>query len=175
MTQLGLREPLYLSALKLAGVDLATCQHLDNLQALQVPDLTATLQNWTAGVQLQSPTVHDQPLLAIEHLTFGYDPAKPIINDITVTLHQGEMISLVGQNGTGKSTLSNLITGFLMPQSGKVRFNGHSLADQSVKERADQIGYILQDPNQMISKTMIFDEVAAGLVLRGVADDEVKR
>ncbi|MCG0753488.1 ABC transporter, ATP-binding protein [Lactiplantibacillus plantarum] len=175
MTQLGLREPLYLSALKLAGVDLATCQHLDNLQALQVPDLTATLQNWTAGVQLQSPTVHDQPLLAIEHLTFGYDPAKPIINDITVTLHQGEMISLVGQNGTGKSTLSNLITGFLMPQSGKMRFNGHSLADQSVKERADQIGYILQDPNQMISKTMIFDEVAAGLVLRGVADDEVKR
>ncbi|MCQ7013020.1 DUF3744 domain-containing protein, partial [Clostridioides difficile] len=85
---------------------------MDNLQALQVPDLTATLQNWTAGVQLQSPTVHDQPLLAIEHLTFGYDPAKPIINDITVTLHQGEMISLVGQNGTGKSTLSNLITGF---------------------------------------------------------------
>lgn len=175
MTQLGLREPLYLSALKLAGVDLATCQHLDNLQALQVTDLTATLQNWTAGVQLQSPTVHDQPLLAIEHLTFGYDPAKPIINDITVTLHQGEMISLVGQNGTGKSTLSNLITGFLMPQSGKMRFNGRSLADQSVKERADQIGYILQDPNQMISKTMIYDEVAAGLILRGVADDEVKR
>ena len=175
MTQLGLREPLYLSALKLAGVDLATCQHLDNLQALQVPDLIATLQNWTAGVQLQAPVVHDQPLLAIEHLTFGYDPAKPIINDVTVTLHQGEMISLVGQNGTGKSTLSNLITGFLMPQSGKMRFNGHSLADQSVKERADQIGYILQDPNQMISKTMIFDEVAAGLILRGVADDEVKR
>lgn len=175
MTQLGLREPLYLSALKLAGVDLATCQHLDNLQALQVPDLTATLQNWTAGVQPQAPVVHDQPLLAIEHLTFGYDPAKPIINDVTVTLHQGEMISLVGQNGTGKSTLSNLITGFLMPQSGKMRFNGRSLADQSVKERADQIGYILQDPNQMISKTMIFDEVAAGLILRGVADDEVKR
>lgn len=175
MTQLGLREPLYLSALKLAGVDLATCQHLDNLQALQVPDLTATLQSWTAGVQLQAPVVHDQPLLAIEHLTFGYDPAKPIINDVTVTLHQGEMISLVGQNGTGKSTLSNLITGFLMPQSGKMRFNGRSLADQSVKERADQIGYILQDPNQMISKTMIFDEVAAGLILRGVADDEVKR
>ncbi|AYC72635.1 ABC transporter ATP-binding protein [Lactiplantibacillus plantarum] len=175
MTQLGLREPLYLSALKLAGVDLATCQHLDNLQALQVPDLTATLQNWTAGVQLQAPVVHDQPLLAIEHLTFGYDPAKPIINDVTVTLHQGEMISLVGQNGTGKSTLSNLITGFLMPQSGKMRFNGRFLADQSVKERADQIGYILQDPNQMISKTMIFDEVAAGLILRGVADDEVKR
>ncbi|ASG81291.1 ABC transporter ATP-binding protein [Lactiplantibacillus pentosus] len=175
MTQLGLREPLYLSALKLAGVDLTTCQHLDNLQALQVPHLKTTLQAWTAGVQLNPPVVHDQPLLTIDHLSFGYEPTKPIINDISVTLHRGEMISLVGQNGTGKSTLSNLITGFLTPQAGKMVFNGRSLADQSVKERADQIGYILQDPNQMISKTMIYDEVATGLQLRGVPDDEVER
>ncbi len=175
MTQLGLREPLYLSALKLAGVDLTTCQHLDNLQALQVPNLKPTLQAWTAGVQLNPPVVHDQPLLTIDHLSFGYEPTKPIINDISVTLHRGEMISLVGQNGTGKSTLSNLITGFLTPQAGKMVFNGRSLADQSVKERADQIGYILQDPNQMISKTMIYDEVATGLQLRGVPDDEVER
>lgn len=175
MTQLGLREPLYLSALKLAGVDLTTCQHLDNLQALQVPNLKPTLQAWTAGVQLNPPVVHDQPLLTIDHLSFGYEPTKPIINDVSVTLHRGEMISLVGQNGTGKSTLSNLITGFLTPQAGKIVFNGRSLADQSVKERADQIGYILQDPNQMISKTMIYDEVATGLQLRGVPDDEVER
>lgn len=175
MTQLGLREPLYLSALKLAGVDLTTCQHLDNLQALQVPNLKPTLQAWTAGVQLNPPVVHDQPLLTIDHLSFGYEPTKPIINDVSVTLHRGEMISLVGQNGTGKSTLSNLITGFLTPQAGKMVFNGRSLADQSVKERADQIGYILQDPNQMISKTMIYDEVATGLQLRGVPDDEVER
>lgn len=175
MTQLGLREPLYLSALKLAGVDLTTCQHLDNLQALQVPHLKTTLQAWTAGVQLNPPVVHDQPLLTIDHLSFGYEPTKPIIDDVSVTLHRGEMISLVGQNGTGKSTLSNLITGFLTPQTGKMVFNGRSLADQSVKERADQIGYILQDPNQMISKTMIYDEVATGLQLRGVPDDEVER
>lgn len=175
MTQLGLREPLYLSALKLAGVDLTTCQHLDDLQALQVPNLKPTLQAWTAGVQLNPPVVHDQPLLTIDHLSFGYEPTKPIINDISVTLHRDEMISLVGQNGTGKSTLSNLITGFLTPQAGKMVFNGHLLADQSVKERADQIGYILQDPNQMISKTMIYDEVATGLQLRGVPDDEVER
>ncbi|WP_455386268.1 ABC transporter ATP-binding protein [Lactiplantibacillus pentosus] len=175
MTQLGLREPLYLSALKLAGVDLTTCQHLDNLQVLQVPNLKTTLQAWTAGVQLNPPVVHDQPLLTIDHLSFGYEPTKPIINDVSVTLHRGEMISLVGQNGTGKSTLSNLITGFLTPQAGKMVFNGRSLADQSVKERADQIGYILQDPNQMISKTMIYDEVATGLQLRGVPDDEVER
>lgn len=175
LTQLGLREPLYLSALKLAGIDLSTCKHLDRLADLQVPDLTAKLQQWTTGVKLAAPTVHDEDLLTIEHLTFGYRPTAPIINDLSVTLHRGEMISLVGQNGTGKSTLSNLITGFLTPQSGQLTFEGRSLLDQSVKERADQIGYILQDPNQMISKTLIYDEVATGLVLRGVAPDIIEQ
>ncbi|MFB9768485.1 ABC transporter ATP-binding protein [Lactiplantibacillus modestisalitolerans] len=171
LAQLGLREPLYLSALKFAGVPLDSCRHLDRLPELTVPNLTAQLQRWTNGVQLKQPVRHDEALLTIEHLQFGYDPDRPIINDLSVTLNRGEMISLVGQNGTGKSTLNNLITGFLTPQAGTMRFNGHPLAGQSVKERADQIGYILQDPNQMLSKTMIFDEVAAGLVLRGV--DEV--
>ncbi|VDG22872.1 ABC transporter, ATP-binding protein [Lactobacillus plantarum JDM1] [Lactiplantibacillus mudanjiangensis] len=175
MAQLGLREPLYLSALKLAGVDLADCTHLDRLADLAVPNLTATLQQWTAGVDLKVPQVHADPLLEIDQLNFDYDPQRPIIHNLSVTLNRGEMISLVGQNGTGKSTLSNLITGFLTPQSGKLLFNGQSLLDQSVKERADQIGYILQDPNQMISKTLIFDEVAAGLTLRGVDPDEIEQ
>lgn len=168
LAQLGLREPLYLSALKLAGVDLDTCQHLDRLSDLEVPDLTAKLQQWTAGVTLKTPRPRQTPLLTIDHLRFGYDPDAPIINDLSTTLYQGEIVSLVGQNGTGKSTLSNLITGFLTPQAGHLTFNGNSLDSQSVKERADQIGYILQDPNQMLSKTMIYDEVAAGLQLRGV-------
>ncbi|CAJ1224762.1 ABC transporter ATP-binding protein [Lactiplantibacillus xiangfangensis] len=175
MAQLGLREPLYLSALKLAGVDLDTCQHIDSLANLQVPDLTDQLQRWTAGVTLKAPVQHPDPLLTIDHLTFGYDPKAPIINDLSTTLNRGEMVSLVGQNGTGKSTLSNLITGFLTPQQGHMTFNGQPLEHQSVKERADQIGYILQDPNQMISKTLIYDEVAAGLVLRGVDPDTIEQ
>ena len=168
LAQLGLSEPLYLSALKLAGIDLDTCQHLDRLSDLEVPDLTAKLQQWTAGVTLKTPRPRQTPLLTVDHLRFGYDPDAPIINDLSTTLYQGEIVSLVGQNGTGKSTLSNLITGFLTPQAGHLTFNGNSLDSQSVKERADQIGYILQDPNQMLSKTMIYDEVAAGLQLRGV-------
>lgn len=175
MAKLGLREPLYLSALLHAGVNLDDCQHLDRLDKLTVPDLKTTLQQWTAGVTLNPPVTHSEPLLNIDHLQFGYEPHHKIIDDLSVTLHRGEMISLVGQNGTGKSTLSNLITGFLTPQAGKMTFDGQNLADLSVKERADHIGYILQDPNQMLSKTLIFDEVAAGLVLRGLDQATIEK
>ncbi|WP_304058041.1 ABC transporter ATP-binding protein [Levilactobacillus namurensis] len=168
MAQQGLREPLYLSALKLAGISLADCQHLDDLSQLDAPHLTTTLQHWTAGVTLKTPVTHTQPLLTIDHLTFGYAPDQPIFKDLSTTIHRGDMISLVGQNGVGKSTLSNLITGFLTPQAGHLTFDGQSLDPYSVKERADHIGYILQDPNQMLSKTLIYDEVATGLVLRGL-------
>ncbi|GEO74393.1 ABC transporter ATP-binding protein [Levilactobacillus namurensis DSM 19117] len=168
MAQQGLREPLYLSALKLAGISLADCQHLDDLAQLDAPHLTTTLQHWTAGVTLKTPVTHTQPLLTIDHLTFGYAPDQPIFKDLSTTIHRGDMISLVGQNGVGKSTLSNLITGFLTPQAGHLTFDGQSLDPCSVKERADHIGYILQDPNQMLSKTLIYDEVATGLVLRGL-------
>ncbi|MGY5339646.1 ABC transporter ATP-binding protein [Levilactobacillus spicheri] len=173
MAQLGLREPLYLSALKLAGIPLRDCRHLDDLTHLSAPNLTPTLQHWTQGVTLNAPVAHTDPLLDIQGLSFGYTPDHPILHDLSLTLHRGEMISLVGQNGVGKSTLSNLITGFLTPQAGQLTFAGQSLNQQSVKERADHIGYILQDPNQMISKTLIYDEVAAGLVLRGIDADTI--
>ncbi|BDZ29665.1 ABC transporter ATP-binding protein [Lactiplantibacillus sp. WILCCON 0030] len=175
MAQLGLREPLYLSALLHAGIDLTACQHLDNLAKLTGPNLTERLQQWATGVTLNPPVTHSKPLLTIDQLCFGYDPHQPIIDQLSLTLHRGEMISLVGQNGTGKSTLSNLITGFLTPQGGTMTFDGQSLAELSVKERADHIGYILQDPNQMISKTLIFDEVATGLVLRGLDELTIEK
>ncbi len=175
MAQLGLREPLYLSALLHAGIDLDNCDHLDQLSRLTVPNLTEKLQAWSADITLKAPIVHTEPLLTLTHLCFGYEPKHRIIDDLSLTLHRGEMISLVGQNGTGKSTLSNLITGFLTPQAGQLSFDGQNLAALSVKERADHIGYILQDPNQMLSKTLIFDEVAAGLVLRGLEPATIEK
>lgn len=88
-------------------------------------------------------------------------------------IKQGDFVSIVGQNGAGKTTLCRLICGFL-PNTGDITWKGESLAGLSIKERADRIGYVMQDPNQMISQTMIFDEVALGLRLRQVPEAEVK-
>lgn len=111
--------------------------------------------------------------MELQGVSFAYDNGKNIIDNLNLVIHQGEIISLVGQNGAGKSTLSNLITGFLTPNKGKMLFAGENMDQQSVKERAEKIGYILQDPNQMISKTTVFEEVSSGLTLRQIPNEEI--
>ena len=89
-------------------------------------------------------------------------------------VQKGEMLAIVGKNGAGKSTLSNLICGFLKPGQGRILFGGEDIADWSIKERGEKIGLVMQNPNQMISKPMIYDEVALGLAVRGVPEEEIK-
>ena len=96
------------------------------------------------------------------------------LDGVVFSLRQGQVMGLVGKNGAGKSTLSNLICGFIHPDHGKILLNGSDIADKSIKERGEAIGLVMQNPNQMISKPMIFDEVALGLRVRGVPEEEVK-
>lgn len=174
LQKIGLREPLYLEAAEFAGIDLKQATHLANLETFDAPNLGAKLADFTT----EAPkTVTDQPqtpLLTVAGLQFAYPKGRQIFTDLNLTLHHGEMVALVGRNGVGKSTLSHLIAGFLNPNAGQIMLDGEDLATWSVKERADKIGYILQDPNQMISKHLIFDEVALGPRLRGWDEDRVK-
>lgn len=112
--------------------------------------------------------------LAVEHLDFSYDAKHPILQDIDFSVNKGEMISIVGKNGAGKTTLSSLICGFLQPDKGRILLDGQDIAPLSIKERGEKIGIVMQNPNQMISKAMIYDEVALGLAVRGVPEDEIK-
>jgi energy-coupling factor transport system ATP-binding protein len=114
----------------------------------------------------------NQPQLEIQDLAFAYSKTQPIFDDLNLTINQGDMLALVGRNGVGKTTLSQLITGFVKPDAGHMTFAGTDLASLSIKERADRIGYIMQDPNQMISKNLIRDEVGLGLELRGITGQE---
>ena len=111
-----------------------------------------------------------EPILRAEKLTkrFGELTAN---REIDIEIHAGEIHAIAGENGAGKSTLSNLICGFIHPDHGKILLNGSDIADKSIKERGEAIGLVMQNPNQMISKPMIFDEVALGLRVRGVLYD----
>ena len=171
----GIREPLYVTALKYAGVELTPDMHPAFLPDLTLTDEQKTqVRSWFDRQPSPEPAPEAPILLQIQDLDFTYDKGCHALQGIDLTIRQGEMLSIVGTNGAGKSTLSKAICGFVAPQIGSLSLRGQDLNALSIKERADHIGYVMQNPNQMLCKTMIFDEVALGLRNRGVAEEEIR-
>lgn len=171
----GIREPLYLTALRYAGVSVTPQKrpaHLDTL-VLSEEDQTKVHQ-WFNNQPPVEPREPQSVLLEVKRLCFGYTKERKNLEDISFQIHKGEMMAVVGRNGAGKSTLSKLICGFETPDSGTISMEGHDISDDGIRQRARRIGYVMQNPNQMISKTMIFDEVALGLRQHGLAEEEVR-
>ena len=170
----GIREPLYLTALRYAGVEITEELHPEHVNGLVLTDETRDkVQKWYQAQQTMLRTEEKGPeLLRIEHLNFGYTPEKYTLQDVSFTIRKGDMVSIVGRNGAGKSTLAKLICGFEQPVSGDIRLDGRDLSGETIKERAANIGYVMQNPNQMISKPMIWDEVEMALVQSGMPKEE---
>ncbi len=172
----GIREPLYLTALRYAGIPITEQmqpQHVDSLQLTK--EQKEQLVNWyhsTSG-RVQK-TEEKEELLQVEHLTFGYTPELMNLKNVSFTIHKGEMVSIVGRNGAGKSTLAKLICGFEKPTAGSISMEGRDLSQDTIKERAANIGYVMQNPNQMISKPMIWDEVEMALLSLPMTEEERK-
>ena len=174
LKECGIREPLYITALKYAGCNLDKNMHLENMGEIKFDSLREPLKTWVDKVAREDVSKFTEPLLELKNISFEYSRDKKVLKDVSFKIDKGEMVSIVGRNGAGKSTISRLICGFYKPTSGKILFEGKNLKNSSIKERADKIGLVMQNPNQMISKTMIFDEVALGLQVRGVSEEEVK-
>jgi len=171
----GIREPLYVTALKYAGVSLKPEMRPSYLPELKLTEGEKQLvREWFAAQPDPGRTPEQELLLRVEALDFTYEGGHHALKDIHAMVHRGEMLSIVGTNGAGKSTFSKVICGFEKAQKGILELNGLDLNTLSIKERADHIGYVMQNPNQMISKTGIFDEVALGLRNRGVGEDEIR-
>ncbi|MCD5001373.1 ABC transporter ATP-binding protein [Enterococcus saccharolyticus] len=172
LAESGIREPLYVTALKYAGVNLATVEHLSALEQVSAPNLKEQLAAWQQP--LNEPIKKAQePLFELKDLSYRYRKQDDfVLNRLSTTFYRGEKVSIVGKNGAGKSTLFKALCGFVRPE-GEMRWENRDVRQESIKERADKIGYVMQNPNQMISQKMIFDEVALGLRLRGVSEEEV--
>ena len=173
----GIREPLYLTALRYAGVPIRADMAPRSIRTLRLSESEkAQVRAWFSALPPAPEKPARRVLLEAEDLRFAY-PGKDhdTLKGISLSVAEGELLAIVGRNGAGKSTFSKVVCGFETQQQGTLRFHGEDMADLSIKERADRIGYVMQNPNQMISKVMIFDEVALGLRTRGVAEDEVKR
>lgn len=171
----GIREPLYVTALKYAGVRLTADMRPSFLPQLRLSQQQKDQVHSWFDRQPVPPQQPEQPvLLKAENIDFTYEGGHHALRGISTRIHRGEMVSIVGTNGAGKSTFSKVICGFEIPQKGTLELNGTDLSQLSIKERADHIGYVMQNPNQMISKTQIYDEVALGLRNRGIPEEEIR-
>jgi len=164
----GIREPLYLTTLRQLGQDIDQLEHLDRLEDIELTGVNRSIPEATF-----TKTGETEELLKLEQISFAYQENHPILKDISLTIPKGQRLAIVGKNGAGKSTLAKAICGFITTE-GQYTSRGEDIKQESVKERAERVGYVLQNPNQMISTNMIFDEVALGLRLRGVAEEDIK-
>ena len=171
----GIREPLYITALKYAGVTITADMHPDSIGqiALSAKD-KAAVRDWFRRVP-PAPRREETPVqLEAKNIRFSYRNGHEALHDLSLAVREGEISAIVGTNGAGKTTFCKLLCGFETQQEGTLLFSGADMAVLSIKERAESIGYVMQDPNQMISQTMIYDEVALGLRTRKVPEDEIR-
>lgn len=164
----GIREPLYVTVLRQLGFDTRSTQNLSQLDALDLSDLALPDR-----VLKDKRDSSSDSILKVEGLSVSYGDSPAIIEDLSFSLKKGERLAIVGKNGAGKSTLAKALCGFV-PSQGKLTYKGQDISQDSIAERSERIGFVLQNPNQMISQTMIFDEVALGLRLRGIEEAEVE-
>ena len=171
----GIREPLYVTALRYAGVDITPDKHPAHVDSLVLDDTdTQKLRDWFTARPRPAAQPEREPLLEVKGLSFGYQKGQQTLRDVSFSIGKGEMVSIVGRNGAGKSTLSKLICGFETPDAGEIFLNGKPLAGENIRRRAQHIGYVMQNPNQMISKTMIYEEVALGLQRSGLTEEQIR-
>lgn len=171
----GIREPLYVTALRYAGVDITPDKHPAHVDSLVLDDTdTQKLRDWFTARPRPAAQPEREPLLEVKGLSFGYQKGQQTLRDVSFSIGKGEMVSIVGRNGAGKSTLSKLICGFETPDAGEIFLNGKPLAEENIRRRARHIGYVMQNPNQMISKTMIYEEVALGLQRSGLTEEQIR-
>ena len=171
----GIREPLYVTAMRYAGIAVTPEKHPAHIHSVVLDEAdTARLHSWFQAEPLPAPKPAPEPLLEVKNLCFGDNKGQHTLQNVSFSIGKGEMVSIVGRNGAGKSTLSKLICGFETQDSGKIYLNGKDLKDENIRRRAKHIGYVMQNPNQMISKTMIYDEVAMALQGSGLTEEQIR-
>ena len=171
----GLREPLYLEAMKLAGCDISGSENLKDLTNIDEKN-KEVLKNWFNNeTSNKDSIIKEEKILEVKNLAFSHDGIKNTIDDVSFHLNKGEILAVLGNNGAGKSTLCRLITGILKPQKGSIFLNNQCIDSWSIKQKGSAIGYVMQNPNQMISQHMIKDEIALGLKCRNYSKEEIDK
>ncbi|MGR2704382.1 ABC transporter ATP-binding protein [Vibrio campbellii] len=174
LEEYGIREPLYLSALKEAGCAIEGDAKPSSLSTLPLAQYQTAVSTWFEASKATNVEKQAETLLAVRNLTYSYDGEKNALEDVSFDVKRGEFVSVLGKNGSGKSTITKLVMGVIEPDQGSMMLNGQDLNELTIFERSQKVGVVMQNPNHMISHHMIFDEVAFGLRNRGVEENQIE-
>ncbi|KGR36438.1 ATP-binding ABC transporter [Vibrio campbellii] len=174
LEEYGIREPLYLSALKEAGCAIEGNAKPSSLSTLPLTQYQTAVSTWFEASKATNVETQTETLLAVRNLTYSYDGEKNALEDVSFDVKRGEFVSVLGKNGSGKSTITKLVMGVIEPDQGSMILNGQDLNELTIFERSQKVGVVMQNPNHMISHHMIFDEVAFGLRNRGVEENQIE-
>ncbi len=174
LVQEGIREPLYLTACKYMEIPVTEERKPQHVESFDLTGQEEKAQRWYQKTSWEPAKRSAETILEIKNVSFGYTERQQVLKNINFQVKKGEMLSIVGKNGAGKSTLSSLICGFLPTTEGSICYREQDMKNWSIKEHGEKVGFVMQSPNQMISKAMIYDEVALGLVIRQMPEEEIK-
>ncbi len=170
----GIREPLYLTAMKYAGCSLGKEQKLSDPDKLELTNENREcMEKFFKETAATYEPRAGEALIHVDQVSFSYDEAM-VLKDVNCTIRKGEKLALIGKNGAGKTTLARLICGVNRPTKGQILIQGENYTTLSIKEIGERIGYVMQNPNQMLVKDIIRDEVEMALKLRGYSAEEVE-
>ncbi|QAT44040.1 ATP-binding cassette domain-containing protein [Aminipila luticellarii] len=173
LPQMGLRQPLYVEMLNLCGAELKPEDNISDLEnTIKFKELV--MSKYLSDT-FEKKAGSQEKLLELKGICYTYYKEDPYtIKDITFDVKKGEMLAIVGNNGAGKSTLLKTISGIAKYQEGSMYYMGECIDKWSAGKRASAIGFVMQNPNHMITKNIIFDEVAFGPRNFGIPAEEVK-
>lgn len=116
-------------------------------------------------------------IIDVKNLSFRYKESQEYydVKDITFHVKRGEWLSIVGHNGSGKSTTVRLIDGLLEAESGEIVINGQQLTEETVWNIRRQIGMVFQNPDNQFVGATVEDDVAFGLENQGLSRQEMKK
>lgn len=174
LRDMGLREPLYVTAIRFCGGEISEEDGISKWEnALKFKE--KVLSAYEDG-KVEEITSRKDTVLRLENICYKYYKEDPYtIENISFDIHKGEILAIVGNNGAGKSTLLKTISGIAKYQEGHMYFNGECIDDWSIGKRAASVGFVMQNPNHMITKTMIWDEVAFGPSNMGLGAEEINK
>ena len=152
----GIREPLYLTALRYAGVELAPAKKPAHVDSVVIDEADRKkMTDWFWSRPAAEAEKEHEPLLEVRNLTFGYERGRQTLRDVSLTIHKGEMVSIVGKNGAGKSTFCNCLCGLLKPKGGEILYQGKKLSE---KARTKLFGMVMQEVNHQLFSDSVKNE-----------------